>query len=486
LLKLRVAGCIFFPSCGVFDFRQAAESAGPCQCLSHEMGAIASCICGGSEAPAPIKPVAAQCTVAGYDFVEPAKEEPPAPIPAPAAPAPAPVVSYPNEEPPPKVMTPAPTTPIVLETLQGAWVNSMGAKISVNGTAVSLNGLVMKMHPITLNEDGTVKSVGKLWQLKGWLEDERVEFKEAPSPEVMEFARSVIWTKATTEKMAEWTEQMKGLGYSGSSSNPLGRGIEGCMPGTSDAHAKLVADDVDRDKAELKLLNDLIVKWRFSDFQQVPPRKVIPDFSNRGHTGLSVEHVHYLATSFREKGFQKRRGDQGHDIPVLVNESTSSELGQKSIANWRSKLAEENGFPPKEHYERAFAGQELYTSLGNGHFNQALNLFGNECSSIYDSKSYSIGNDRDLKEAVQTGVSSIVLKGEIPLRDREIISRLLNSKREYKWKVHPDGSVDISDSSEDHSTVKQFEAMSKVLDAVELNCLVRSELGIKASHRIGQ
>jgi len=362
----------------------------------------------------------------------------------------------------------------------------MGAKISVSGNQVSLNGLVMKAHPIMLNDDGSVSSVGKIWQLNGWLEDERVEFKEAPSKEVMQFARSVIWTKATTERMAEWTEQMKGLGYSGSSSNPLSRGVEGCCPGTSDAAARLVADDKDRDKAELELLNKLITEWRVPGLKQVPPRMVIPDFSNRGHTGLSVEHVHYLATSFRDKGFQKRRGDQGHDIPVLVQESTSSDLGRKSIENWRSKLTEEEGFPPKAHYERLFSGANLYTSLGNGHFNQALNLFGNECKSIYNGVNYTIRNDKALKEAVETGVDSIVLRSGIPLKDREVVSKLLNSKREYKWKVFPDGRVDISDSTEDTSTCKQFEAMSKVLDAVELNCLVRSELGVKESHRIGQ
>ena len=47
------------------------------------------------------------------------------------------------------------------------------------------------------------------------LEDDRVEFKEAPNKEVMHFARSVIWTKASTERMEAWTEQMKGLGYAG-------------------------------------------------------------------------------------------------------------------------------------------------------------------------------------------------------------------------------------------------------------------------------
>lgn len=451
------------------------------------MGAIASCICGGSSpAPLPAKPdpAATGGSIAGYDWSPPAEETNSSSAAAAPAPVPAPAPEPEKPKAPPK---PAPTTPITLETLQGEWVNSMGAKIKVTGTQVALNGLVMKMHPLTLAEDGTtVSSVGRLWQCKGWLEDERIEFKEAPSKEVMEFARSVIWTKATVERMEEWTEQMKGLGYSGSASNPLSRGIEGCCPGTSDAQAKLVKDDVDRDKAELKLLNDLIVQYRLPGLRKVPPRLVIPDFSNRGHTGLSVEHVHYLATSFRDKGFQPRKADQGHDIPVLVQESSSSVLGKKSIENWRSKIQEEAGFPPKEHYERTFAGQEIYTSLGNGHFNQALNLFANECSSIYNGKQYLIANDRHLREAVEQGVSAIIIRGEITLKDREVISKLLNSKREYKWKVGADGSVDISDSTEDHKTCKQFEALSKVLDAVELNCLVRSELGITESHRIGQ
>ena len=32
-------------------------------------------------------------------------------------------------------------------------------------------------------------------------------------------------------------------------------------------------------------------------------------------------------------------------------------------------------------------------------------------------------------------MESVVLKGEIPLRDRETISKLLNSKREFKWRL---------------------------------------------------
>jgi len=472
------------------------------------MGAVASGICspGGAPVAQNAAPKTApkmqpqECSIAGYDF-QPQKSEDAVstvagsegPMLRGESPSAFSTISEDSESkeaveateievPAPR---PAPTEPITLDTLQGDWVNSMGAKISVQDTQVSLNGLVMKAHPIILNDDGTVSSVGKIWQLNGWLEDERVEFKEAPNKEVMQFARSVIWTKASSERMEAWTEQMRGLGYAGSSSNPLKRGVEGCCPGTSDAHAKLVEDNEDKDKAELKLLNDLISKWR-DGVAKVAPRKVIPDFSNRGHTGLSVEHVHYLATSFKEKGFQKRQGNEGHDIPVLVREMPSSELGGKSIENWRSKLEDEKGFAPKEHYERLFRQKELYTSLGNGHFNQALNLFFTESPSIYSDQKYTINNDRDLKEAVYQGVGSIVLKGEIPLRDRETISKLLNSKREFKWNVNSDGSLNITDAFEDTSTCKQFEAMSKVLDAVELNCLVRSELGVKDSHRMGQ
>lgn len=444
--------------------------------------------CGGSVPPKQAEPLA----IAGYDWgpSEPSAEPKPAAAvtnggtngAAHAAPAPAPEPE--PAKPPPK---PAPTTPIVLETLQGDWVNSIGAKINVTGTTVSLNGMPMKVHPVRLNEeDGTVLSIGSIWQLNGWLEDERIEFKEAPSREVMQYARSVVWTKATEEKMEQWTAQMKGLGYTGSAKDVMNRGVEGCCPGTCDAKAKIGADDAERDKAELKMLNDLIEQYREKDMRVVPPRSVIPDFSNRGHTGLSVEHVHYLATSFKEKGFQKRKGNQGHDIPVLVMESSSSDLGRKSIENWREKVAGEPGFPPKQHYERLFGQSTLYTSLGNGHFNQALNLFGNECGSIYSDKKYTIGADAALREAVEQGVSSIVLRGEIPLRDRETISRLLNSKREYKWNVNADGSLRILDADEDQSTCKQFEALSKVLDAVELNCLVRAELGVKDSTRIGQ
>jgi len=453
------------------------------------MGNVASAICspcGGSAPKAKAKEPAA-LNVAGYDAAPAAAETTEAPQKEASrsrtASASVPVAAAPSEPEPEK---PVPTDPITVETLQGDWVNSMGAKIKVNGTEVSLNGMVMKVHPVTVDDQGLVVSIGRLWQLKGWKEEGMLEFKEAPSREVMEFARSVTWTMATEDRMKKWNEQMSGLGYAGSAQDPLGRGIEGCCPGTCDAKAKIVVNDADRDREELALLNRLIEDHRLPGVQKIPPRRVIPDFSNRGHTGLSVEHVHYLATSFKEKGFIRRVGNKGHDIPVLVKQPRTSELGERSIENWRGKLADEEGFPPKEHYEKLFKEDVVYTSLGNGHFNQALNLFATESPSIYGNLRYSIGEDAALREAVYQGVDAIVLEPTITLRDRETISKLLNSKREFKWNVRPDGSLNITDAEEDQTTCKQFEALSKVLDAQELNCLVRAELGVHDSTRIGQ
>lgn len=50
--------------------------------------------------------------------------------------------------------------------------------------------------------------------------------------------------------------------------------------------------------------------------------KIVPDVTNRERTGLSVEHVHYIAGKIATHGFKSRRvyDEDGHDIPVLVYE----------------------------------------------------------------------------------------------------------------------------------------------------------------------
>jgi len=383
------------------------------------------------------------------------------------------------------------TDPITLDTIQGSWFNSMGTKIQVDGTKVSLNGKLMEVHPVILKEDGTVDRIGSIWQCWGWTDGNKLEFKEAPSREAATYARSVVWESAESEEdKKRWEQHMKDLGYAGSALGDLSkRGIEGCTPGSSDAFQHKSGGN---DEEEIKELTQLILKWRETGMIDVKPRLVIPDYSNRSHTGISVEHMHYLAKSMVDKGFQKRDNatHYGHDMPVLVKETPQTELGKSSVENWHGKVVDDEGFPPVSHYQKTFKESTIYTSLGNGHFFQALNLIGTHSSPINDmslrtgQRNYTYDHDPLLEEAIQVGVPSLVLRGDIPLKDRQTISRLLNSKREFRWIMSPRG--EFLGVEEDTSQVSQFVAMSKVLDAVELNCLVRAELGVTESGRIGK
>jgi len=393
-------------------------------------------------------------------------------------------------------------TKITLDVLCGQWVSSHGAKIFFDGTdIVKFNTVPLVNHPIRTSEEGEVLAVGELWQIKGWHAENQIEFIEAPSRDRMEGARSIVITRANAKVLDAHHEHLNSMGYRGSAKNPLHRGVEGCTPGSMDAKGSIRTTD---DPSGMHRLGQLITKWRENADSHLPrvcSKLVIPDCSNRGQTGLSVEHVHYVASSFKKHGFIPRtedvaasiretksgNGRKPHDIPVLVRESAQSVLGKRSIENWRRRVISENGFPPITFYEQnAFSRAQFYTSLGNGHFNQALNLFSTESANIYGAHRYEIAGDRNLENAIERGVPSIVLKSDIPLQDREEIAFGLNAKFDFKWKISDCGHVDVSSASESQDRYTQFEAMSKVLDAVELDCLVRSELGVKTSHRVGR
>ena len=399
--------------------------------------------------------------------------------------------------------------------------------------------------------------------------------------------------------------------------------------------------------------------------QTVHCRDVIPDYSNRGHTGLSVEHVHKVAQSIAA-GFRRRditkfenecfpwdpageqkafetwtlegpkagagasagaggadasvktaftpirvadlrhrehpdprcRGRETHlgfDVPVLVQENTSTELGRAALENWVKISQGEDGFPapaphlgsqmfespskghlagqadsdsdngpqaagnetdewagyygdpelpegarlrdfygdapskdapvspppnradpqfrgdskgsdlakevyspnprsPKElklERRRSSAsalispradkkGREVYCSLGNGHFFQALNLFRLRKQSIWknDASAFvaasaqmdrrnsgaGLGQEQaqqqqkngryveryappapspgtplthDLWDCLQHGVPALILRNDVPLQERLRISELLNKKSDYRWSIFP-------------------------------------------------
>jgi len=373
-----------------------------------------------------------------------------------------------------------PTTgPITLEVLQGEWVGSGGVQIAILGTDVAMNGLPLKQHKVQLREDGTVSSIGTLWQLDKWSECGGIEFRASSTRDNMECARLEVWTRKPSTTSA-WDEKMKLMGYAGSAAKPLERGIEGCMPGTTGAEMP-PGYATSKDREEVSLLTALVAQWREPNMTKVRPRQVIPDFTNRAQTGLGVELVHFVANSMLKKGFLKREGKSGHDIPVLVREPPGSQFHGEALSVWKKRVEEEEGFPPV----RATETDEIFTSLGNGHFNQALNLFDCGCQNINDpGVRYTIGKDRALAEAISEGVPSIVLRHECPRPVRAKIAALLNSKREFFWTLGEDGSVDVSSMQENTEYCSQFEWLSKGMDAVQVDCLVRTHLGIRESKRI--
>ena len=139
---------------------------------------------------------------------------------------------------------------------------------------------------------------------------------------------------------------------------------------------------------KIQLFNSVLSHYREpGPLQKVLPRHVIPDTTNRGNTGLSVEHVHWVATKMKDEGFIPRSGtgrsSRGHDLPIVVRESTFSEFGPESLIKWQRQLDSEQGFPPLRLTSSTTTSEddedndliEFFGSLGNGHFFQVVLWF---------------------------------------------------------------------------------------------------------------
>ena len=157
------------------------------------------------------------------------------------------------------------------------------------------------------------------------------------------------------------------------------------------------------EKKKIALFNAVLEHYREpGPLQRILPRLVIPDTTNRGNTGLSVEHVHWVASKIQEEGFMPRTGSgpnsSGHDLPIVVRESTFSDFGPESLLKWQRQLSNEPGFAPLRINEdlsaeaRAQGSRKASTttetcsenddedcifffgSLGNGHFFQVRRI----------------------------------------------------------------------------------------------------------------
>lgn len=343
--------------------------------------------------------------------------------------------------------------PITLEVLQGQWLSGNGTQISITGMVVYMNGVLLRRHGVELREDGTVIGIGQLKQVEGWAECGGIQFRaNSAGGQYMEFAPKEVWTRQ--ESLQSRDERLRLLGYAGAAaSHEAGtRGVEGCIPGTL---CQWMPSS--KDEGGVELLQTLIVQWREPEMRKVHSSKVVPDIINRESTGIGVELVHYIATSIREKGFKKRQERSGHDIPVVVYEPPGTDSHREALEVWKERVTEEHGFPPV----RINDDEDMFTSLGNGHFFQALNLYACQWPALNESGKYANVHDENLHDAIMQGVPSIVLKSTTPRPVRARIALLLNSTSDSLWTFGVDGNVDMSSIEERTGYTAQFERMSK-------------------------
>lgn len=247
---------------------------------------------------------------------------------------------------------------------------------------------------------------------------------------------------------------------------------------------------------KVRKLNELIEEWREPQLVQVLPELVIPDTTNRSNTGLSENHVHYIADRMQRMGFTPRNlvTGEGHDLPILVRESVDSELGTESLHKWRSFVAK------RAHMPRTRLGapgpdgdvqDDFFCSLGNGHFFQALNLFGTtaHCKfpEITGQRRYWTSFDAKLHSAVKVhGVPCVVLRSGMSKQDRKFVSEMLNSTFEFRWVLeNPQQSsrvmLDITKGV--FREFETFDALAKHADAYELDEVVESKMRFEKRDR---
>jgi len=348
---------------------------------------------------------------------------------------------------------------VPLAALQGEWVASRGEVIRVEHADLTINGRTMP-GGLKLSADGT--------QVVGF-GIYRVALSEgqAAKPELDGLVwqagmQEIIWRRPAAGEVSARTEFMSA--HMGDTAPP---GFNAASEGEAVAR-----------------LNALLQRWSEGPLVRVRSCDICPDWTNRAETGLSVDHVHYVATLIQTNGFKSRRRGLGteegaHDVPVLVREARDSELGRGAVRKWGEATAANPGFPPFMLGDRG----DVFCSLGNGHFSQALNLFRAGAKSLWTNRVYAAGGDEALREALEDGVESVVLSNEMPRADRQFVSEMLNRSHGRSWRVGADGRAHVEEEGS-AATSAQFVALSKVLDAEELSCLVRQKLGVDVDGKV--
>jgi len=341
---------------------------------------------------------------------------------------------------------------LLIEDLNGSWVASRGETIVVYGETILINGM----------------PAGQGFKFEG---DSIVGFTVYVLKDVKRGAlcnvEEILWqSKFTEDDQQRWTRvDMEEVQRRNANTKKTLNQTAAIAGGSAFAYLS--------DAEQVLKLNSLIKEWCVGPLIKVKSCDICPDVTNRAHTGLAVEHVHYIATCIRSEGFKDRASGcaDAHDVPVLVKERATSMLGRDAVEKWRQAIQEQPPFPPF----LLDGKDEVFCSLGSGHFSQALNLFRVGGRSLWSKGRYVV-TDPSLQRALDEGINSIVLSSDIPVEERCFVAEMLNKTHGRKWRVGEDGKVEIEDG--EATQASQFVALSKVLDATELGLLVRIKMGV--------
>ena len=261
-------------------------------------------------------------------------------------------------------------------------------------------------------------------------------------------------------------------------------------------------DGRDAARATVDELNRLLASYADSPrMQNVRCRDVVPDGTNREHTGVSLEHAHGIALSMCRDGFDAR-----HETPVVVRTSAAELFASDAYRRW-VRFCDENRAatppPPDAFASRAASpSRAFYTTLGSSHLNVALRLVEMDTPSVFGADvrlGEALERDARLRRAAETGLRSVVLRPDTPTASRKRISLLLNRAALDGFVVRAEDGVAALDdaalddaganargspsrdepgASEASGGLSLFQSLSRTLDAEELSSLVRIKHGI--------
>ena len=267
-------------------------------------------------------------------------------------------------------------------------------------------------------------------------------------------------------------------------------------------------DGRDAARATVDELNRLLAAYADSPrVRRVRCRDVVPDGTNREHTGVSLEHAHAIALSMCRDGFDAR-----HETPVVVRTSAAELFASDAYGRWVRFCAENRAATPPplradaDETRASLMSRALYTTLGSSHLNVALRLVETDTPSVFGADvrlGEALGRDAALRDAVELGLRSVVLTPETPRAARKRVSLLLNRAALDGFEVRAEDGVCVlidderraesertgperngSDRSGSESPrgetrgLSLFQSLSRTLDAEELSALVRIKHGI--------